>query len=415
MTDTLTPTRPADSAQAPSPVASLDTLLARLPALAAALGEGAAARELARDLPFAAFALFKRSGLGTLRIPRHLGGPGGSVQDLVHVVATLAAADSNVAHALRLHYNITESIALSPPTPFLAKQAERVLGGALFGGASTELGTPRTGMFTSELTPHGAGYRVSGKKFYATGTAFCDYASINVLNPEGVSVTVVVPTDRPGIRLLDDWDGMGQRMTASGSLLMDEVEVAADEIAVRGNESLVGRHGSALRQLHLVTVAAGIVRTVLTEATGYVKTRGRPTAHSPAETASGDLFIQQVIGEVAAASHAIDALVAQNAAVLDRSAAAIAAQAPDADAQVIASTLATAKTQFVVARLALSAAEHMYEAGGASATSRALNFDRHWRNLRTIFSHNPLLHKARVVGDFHLNGTTTHLREGKFF
>ncbi|EGD06397.1 acyl-CoA dehydrogenase, partial [Burkholderia sp. TJI49] len=52
---------------------------------------------------------------------------------------------------------------------------------------------------------------------------------------------------------------------------------------------------------------------------------------------------------------------------------------------------------------------------GASATSRAHNFDRHWRNLRTIFSHNPLLHKARVIGDYTLNGVTTHLTEGRVF
>ena len=53
--------------------------------------------------------------------------------------------------------------------------------------------------------------------------------------------------------------------------------------------------------------------------------------------------------------------------------------------------------------------------GGASATARVHNFDRHWRNLRTIFSHNPLLHKARVIGDYEINGVTTHLTEGRVF
>jgi len=32
-----------------------------------------------------------------------------------------------------------------------------------------------------------------------------------------------------------------------------------------------------------------------------------------------------------------------------------------------------------------------------------------------VLSHNPLLHKARVVGDYLINGTTTHLREGRVF
>ena len=35
--------------------------------------------------------------------------------------------------------------------------------------------------------------------------------------------------------------------------------------------------------------------------------------------------------------------------------------------------------------------------------------------IRTVLNHNPLLHKARVVGDYYLNGTTKHLEEGKVF
>jgi alkylation response protein AidB-like acyl-CoA dehydrogenase len=121
------------------------------------------------------------------------------------------------------------------------------------------------------------------------------------------------------------------------------------------------------------------------------------------------------VGDLAAHSHAIDALVQQNARVLDRSANAIRAQADDAEALVLQGALATAKTQLVLSKLALHAGERLFEAGGASATSRVHNFDRHWRNLRTIFSHNPLLHKARVIGGYQLNGDTTHLIEGRVF
>jgi hypothetical protein len=32
-----------------------------------------------------------------------------------------------------------------------------------------------------------------------------------------------------------------------------------------------------------------------------------------------------------------------------------------------------------------------------------------------VLNHNPLLHKARVVGDYYINGATTHLEEGKVF
>ncbi|MCA3846027.1 MAG: acyl-CoA dehydrogenase, partial [Burkholderia sp.] len=110
-----------------------------------------------------------------------------------------------------------------------------------------------------------------------------------------------------------------------------------------------------------------------------------------------------------------DALVRENARALDRSADAIEAGDAGADALVLDSALATARTQLIVSKLALHAAERLFEVGGASATAREHNLDRHWRNLRTIFSHNPLLHKARVVGDYELNGVTTHLTEGRVF
>lgn len=393
----------------------LEAALAGLPALAKAIGEGAASREARRELPFDAFALFRQSGLGRLRLPAEWGGLGGSLEDEFHLIAALAAEESNVAHALRIHFDQIEALLLSPRTAFNEVQIRRVAEGAIFGGASTELGTSRPGEITTQLRREGEHFRLSGRKFYATGTAFSDFARLNVQDENGNALIAIVPVDREGFRVLDDWDGMGQRMTASGSLEFENLLVRADEVTPRVQTNLAGRHGGALRQLHLVAVAAGIVRNVVADAKSFVLRHGRPVLHSPAPTAREDAFIQQVIGELTAHSHTIDALVRDNARVLERSSQAIRNGAPDAEALVLEGALATARTQLVVSKLALYAAERMFEAGGASATSRAHNFDRHWRNLRTIFSHNPLTHKARVIGDYELNGVTTHLAEGRVF
>jgi alkylation response protein AidB-like acyl-CoA dehydrogenase len=393
----------------------LEAALSTLPALAKEIGDDSAARETRRELPFDGFGLFRRSGLGLLRIPVEWGGLGGSLEDLFHVIATLAAEESNVAHALRIHFDVTESLLLAPKSEFNDTQIQRLLDGALFGGGSTERGTSRPGEIGTILRRDGDHYRVSGKKYYSTGTAFADYARINVQDEADQPVSIVIPVNRDGVRILDDWDGMGQRMTASGSLVLENVQVFAHEVAQRGNTTLAGRHGGALRQLHLVATAAGIVRNVVADAENYVLRHGRPVMHSAASSARTDPFTQQVVGELAAHSHAVDALVQQNARVLDRSANAIRQHSGNAEELVLQGSLATAKTQIVVSKLALHAAERLYEAGGASATSRVHNFDRHWRNLRTIFSHNPLLHKARVIGDYHLNGETTYLSEGRVF
>ncbi|CAN0625232.1 protein of unknown function [Burkholderia multivorans] len=107
-----------------APDARLRAALAGLPALAEAIGKDAAQKEARRELPFEGFKLFRRSDLGVLRLPVEWGGLGGSLVDLFDVVAALAAADSNLAHALRIHYDMTETLRLSPRTPFHDVQIE---------------------------------------------------------------------------------------------------------------------------------------------------------------------------------------------------------------------------------------------------------------------------------------------------
>lgn len=55
----------------------------------------------------------------------------------------------------------------------------------------------------------------------------------------------------------------------------------------------------------------------------------------------------------------------------------------------------------------------MFDAGGASAVQASALLDRHWRNLRTLFSHNPTVYKARVLGDVAVNGAA--LPDTSFF
>lgn len=400
------------------PLASSGTdlhgMLGRIPDLVQEIARDASRRDLERELPFAAFGLIREAGLGALRIPRALGGPGASVSDYIEMIATLASADPNVAHALRSHFNFTEAVIHSPDSPEKRDYVSKILDGKLFAGAHTEVGAP-LGTILTRLTRTGDDYRLNGKKWYATGSAYADYLSFSATNDEGQLISVLLPADRPGINILDDWDGMGQRLTASGGVLLDNVQVLATELKTRSHNADVGRHCSTLRQLHLAACAAGVVRNIREDALGYVRKQARAAMHSPADSARDDQFVQQVVGEIAANAYAVDALIAHTAGILDAGSQALFNADPALDQQLIEASISNAQMQVVVARLALRSAEVMFEVGGGSATSRKYNFDRHWRNIRTVLNHNPLLHKARVVGDFYINDTTTHLREGLVF
>jgi alkylation response protein AidB-like acyl-CoA dehydrogenase len=409
------PSSAPPAASAPTKIA-LSELLASVPAFAAAVAEGAGKRDLERELPFEAFRLFKETGLGALRIPAALGGPGGSVVDYIETIMMIGAADPNVAHALRSHFSFTESLRLDSDVALRRARVDHVLSGKIFGAAHTEQGARRSGEVTTRLTRSGDNYRLDGRKWYATGLAFADFGAFSAVDDDGRLVSVLVPVDRKGVVILDNWDGMGQRTTASGGVLLQNVEVWPHEISAGGLDTLVGRHTSTLRQLHLAASMAGAVRGALAEGTDYVRRHARSAAHSAAETANLDPFVQKVLGEIAAGSFAVDALVRESARALDRSAAAFETGDPSKiSAALIESALTTARTQIVASQIALAAATNVFELGGGSATSRNLNLDRHWRNIRTVLNHNPLLHKARVIGDYYLNGTTTHLEEGKVF
>lgn len=405
-----------DTQQSKTGVRSREEILSHLPAIAAEIAEGAAARELNRVLPFDIFRKLRRTGLTYLRIPKSLGGPGGSLADQVEVTCALAAADSNVAHALRGHFGFLEGIAIDPNSPSSQKYVGEVLNGKLFGGAHMEIGTPRPNMLRTKLVKDGDNYRLTGKKYYATGAIFSDYTSFTAMDETDQMTAVLVPADREGIHLLDDWEGMGQRLTASGGVDLDNVQVLAHEISPRMKANRFARRHNATRaQLHLLAVVGGIVRNVLSDAIAYVQNQARSAKHSASETARGDHFVQQAVGDIAASSYVIDATIADIARTLDVAAVGLLENAPNIDELVLKGQLANSKAQVIVGKLATRAAEQLFDTGGGSATARKYNFDRHWRNIRTILNHNPLFLKGRVIGDYYLNGVRADFDEGRVF
>ena len=397
---------------------SRQDILAGLPAVLARVGEGAAERELEGRLPHEIFQYLRTTGLTWLRVPKTLGGPGGLASEQVEVTCALASADSGVAHALRGHFAFIETLALDPDSETSRRYAPEVLAGKLFGGAHMEVGTPRPNMIRTTLRREGDHYRLSGEKYYATGAIYADYTSFSAVDEAGKPTGVMVPANRAGVTIRDDWDGMGQRLSASGSVLLDNVQIGDSELsALRagGGNPYARRHNASRAQLHLMAVVAGITRNVLRDAVAYVQDQARSAKHSASETARGDHFVQLAVGEIAAISHTIDTLVAETARRLDASAAAILSEAADVDEVVLATQLANSKGQVLIGRLAMEAAQRLFDTGGGSATSRKRNFDRHWRNVRTLCNHNPAALRGRVLGDFYLNGTRAEFDEGRVF
>lgn len=377
--------------------------LARLTPIVESLRAEDPSAEQQRVLQHDAVTELRRTGVLSLRVPKRYGGPGGSARDVLSAVIYIASGSSNVAQALRAHFGFSERLLSNR-----ASEAERVEwfprinAGMVFGNAITDAKGRKPGSSETTVLPDADGVlRLNGHKFYSTGTLYADAIAVSAIDVRGCDVQVVVPTDRAGVELFDDWDGFGQRTTASGASRFTDVEIAPVEVTTASDGNHLG-HSTTFLQLYLAAVAAGIAAAVRHDAVDYVQTRARPAAHSLANRAAEDPFVLHAVGEIGAAAAAAEALVLSAADALD---ALVDSGAHDDPAALAEVAVVVAQAQLVAERLTLEATQRLFDTGGASATSRKLNLDRHWRNTRTVASHNPLDYKAHAVGDYLVNAT----------
>ena len=195
------------------------TMRASLSPVFAAIAKGAIERERDRRLPHEEIRWLLEAGFGKIRVPREYGGFGASLEQFFDLLIELGAADSNLVQALRGHIGFVEFTRTHPNEEFRRTWFARIAAGALVGNAESE----RTGSFAKQATEavsRDGKLVLNGQKYYTTGSIFADWILVSAVLREGredVPVTVLVPTTDPGVKITDDWDGFGQRLTGSGT------------------------------------------------------------------------------------------------------------------------------------------------------------------------------------------------------
>ena len=390
------------SAVPKTPVTSVEELNRRADALLPQIGAGAAQRERDRQLPYDAVAQIARAGLFTTRIPTRYGGAGGSVKDVIALLIRIASADSNVAQALRPGFGFIEGLLASRAEGAEGERErwfERYLQGAVVGNAGWEVGGAN-GSISARIVRDGENYRASGSKYYSTGSLYADWVSAVALDEDDQPVSFILPRDRKGLELLDDFDAMGQRLTASGTTHLHDVLVRPEEIRTRTVEEGKRTIVTPFLQVFLASVQAGIARNALNDAVTFANQHARPIKHSTASRSVDDPYVELSVGDISARAFTAEAVVLRAAESIDR------AWAADLDADAVdQAAVDVAQAQYIAAESALKAAELIFDVGGASTTGRAHNLDRHWRNARTVANHNPRHWKAAAVGAWQLKGT----------
>ncbi|NPC97988.1 SfnB family sulfur acquisition oxidoreductase [Nocardioides sp. zg-DK7169] len=384
------------------PVLGAEEAVTVAAALATELAEGSAQRDLERVLPAEQVDALARSGLLAITVPAEHGGADLPVAVVAEVFRLIASGDPNVAQIPHSHFAYVNALR-HQGTP--AQQRfffGEVLAGKRFGNAQSEIGTKHVRDYRTTLTPAGAGtWRLDGLKGYATGALLADWIPVLAhLDVEGPMHVAWVERHAPGVTVVDDWDGLGQRTTASGSVRLEGVVVGEDRITPYHLTFTGPQTYGAFAQVLHAAIDAGIARAAIEEAARFVTTKSRPYPDAGVERHADDPLVVQAFGQMEVAVRAAEALVAEAARAVDR-----------ADADLHAGSVAAASLAVAAARAATTSASvevssRLFEVAGTRSALRSLDLDRHWRNARTHTLHDPAAWKVQHLGRYVLDGTT---------
>ncbi|QJQ03770.1 SfnB family sulfur acquisition oxidoreductase [Herbaspirillum rubrisubalbicans] len=396
-----TPYRPgARSAQR---ITSQEQALQVAAELAAEFAQSAAQRDRERILPFQQIERFSHSGLWAITVPRSHGGIGASWQTVAEVFRLISAADPSIGQIPQNHFGNLNLIAN------FASQAQQrfffgeVLDGARLGNAGPE----RNGKNVLDVrtratldTEAGDGsYRLNGTRFYSTGALYAHWIPTRAIDDDGQPLVVYNRHDAAGLRVIDDWSSFGQRTTASGTVVFDNVRVPAEQVLPLKDTLQRPNNIGPVSQLLQAAIDAGIAQAAVQDTIAFVTTRSRPYADSGLERAADDPYILRDIGNLSLRLHAAEALLEDAAALLDALPAQISFE------QMAQASVAVAEAKVLSTEVALQASEKLFELSGSAATLATHNLDRHWRNARVHTLHDPVRWKYFAVGNYALNGT----------
>jgi alkylation response protein AidB-like acyl-CoA dehydrogenase len=386
-----------------SPTARYEDLKGTFQPIFEKIGEGSLEREKGRIFPHEQVRWLNDAGFGTVRIPVERGGFGGSLEQTFLLLAELATADANVSHIWRNHLAFVEDRLNAPVSESNDTWITRFTSGAFVGGGWTEANNLTLANLATTVTAEDDHWVVTGSKFYATGSLYADWLDVIGRGDDGALVTALVRADDPGVTLIDDWHGFGQRTTASGSARYDRVRAEPGDVFPAAERFKYQAH---FYQIAMLSVLTGITRAALRDGSAALIDRKRNYPQGLSAVPTGDAQLLQVVGEVSADAFGAEAALAYSAKSLDRIVEGrLSADEETAEHRLVDAEVAVSQAQLVIIGAALRATTAIFDALGASGVSEERSLDRHWRNARTLASHNPRVYKARILGDWLINGT----------
>ncbi|MFT4235017.1 MAG: acyl-CoA dehydrogenase family protein [Microbacterium sp.] len=368
--------------------------------VAQTLAEDALARDRANAQPFVEAQLLKDSGLVTLLEPAEFGGGGAHWESAFRAVRTLARTDGSIAQLLGYHYINSANIELVAPASERERWHRRTIDGRWIWGDSVNPVDPDL-----TLSPDGDGFVLRGTKRFSTGSGVGDALLVNAVvsggDHDGRFAFLVLPFGHEGVEIVDGWDFLGQRLSASNTVIYHEVRVGREHLLGFGTDEPFQSLVTPGIQLVFGNLYLGLAQGVLARARELTLARRNSWFLSGVDTYADDPFVKRLYGELSSRVAAVEALADRvNRAfdlAVDRG---FDLTAEDRGALAIE----VAQLKVVSSEAATDITNRVFEATGSSSASSDVGLDLFWRNARTHSLHDPIDYKKFEVGAHFLTG-----------
>jgi SfnB family sulfur acquisition oxidoreductase len=373
--------------------------------LSARFAEDASRRDAERILPEAELEALSASGLLGITVPKDHGGAAVSTRTLGQVFRLLSEGDSSIGQIPQNQVFFIEVLKHNGTPEQRAYFYGELLAGKRFGNALAEAGAKTALAFETKLLRQPEGdYRISGTKNYSTGALFAHWIPVFAVDENDRIHAAFLPAGASGMTVLDDWDGIGQRTTASGTVLLEDVRVPADRVVPHHRTFDESEIFGAFGQYMHAAIDVGIALAALRDGGAFVRDVARPWREAEVERAAEEPLVIHRFGELALRVRAAIALLDHAGVALDTARQALSSAAGDAETLAAEASVAVAAARAQGDEAAIAVSNAVFELAGTRSALAKHNLHRHWRNARTHTLHDPRRWKLQHIGNYELNG-----------
>ena len=345
--------------------------------------------------------VLRESGLTNLMVPAQFGGHGAHWETAFLVTRIIARVDASVAQLLGYHWLNQACVTFYGPDEsrqaewYKRSAANKWMWSDSFNPVSPDL----------SIVAEGENYVLNGFKRFSTGAAIADIIIAGGIAEggeyDGQLIVFTLDGKRAGIEHIDDWDHLGYRSSASGSVKYTNVVVTPADIIGADQEEPFSAVVTPGVQLLFGNVYLGIAEGALEQAKHLTLARPNAWFLSSVDKYAQDPITHRLVGDLVAKTASVEALAEKLNKYFDEVIALGGATTLEDRSQL---EIKIAALKVVSTDVALEVSSKVYELTGASSTRSSIGLDLHWRNIRTHSLHDPVDYKRIEVGNYFLNG-----------